>query len=96
MGKSFGFGMVPATSARRVLNVIAYYFFVRGFRLSDASVVAPLILIMPVLLLVTSPLMLSEHVPPLGELGVIFAVLGSAFLGGNDPSDCVSSLARSA
>jgi membrane associated rhomboid family serine protease len=40
----------------------------------------------PVLLPVTSPLMLSEHVPPLGELGVIFAVLGSAFLGGNDPS----------
>jgi drug/metabolite transporter (DMT)-like permease len=66
--------------------VIAYYFFVRAFRLSDASLVAPLMLVTPVLLLVTSPLILSEHVPPLGALGVIFAVLGSAFLGGSDPS----------
>jgi uncharacterized membrane protein len=66
--------------------VIAYHLFVRAFRLSDASLVAPLILITPVLLLVTSPLILSEYVPPLGALGVIFAVLGSAFLGGSDPS----------
>ena len=29
---------------------------------------------------------LSEHVPPLGALGVIFAVLGSAFLGGSSRS----------
>ena len=66
--------------------MIAYYLFVRAFRLSDASLVAPLILITPILLLVTSPLILSEYVPPLGALGVIFAVLGSAFLGGSDPS----------
>jgi len=66
------------------LNLIAYYFFVRAFRLSDASLVAPLILITPVLLLVTSPLMLSEHVSPLGAFGVIFAVVGSAFLGMSD------------
>ena len=69
-----------------VLNVIAYYLFVGAFWLSDASLVAPLVLITPVLLLVTSPLILGEHVPPLGALGVIFAVLGSAFLGGSDPS----------
>jgi hypothetical protein len=46
----------------------------------------PVILITPVLLLVTSPLILSEHVPPLGTLGVIFAVLGSTFLGGSSRS----------
>src|SRR3984893_1360823 len=79
-------GFWPLLLLDGVLNVIAYYLFVRAFRLSDASLVAPLILITPVLLLVTSPLILGEHVPPLGALGVIFAVLGSAFLGGSSRS----------
>jgi drug/metabolite transporter (DMT)-like permease len=79
-------GFWPLLLLDGVLNVIAYYFFVRAFRLSDASLVAPLMLVTPVLLLVTSPLILSEHVPPIGALGVVFAVLGSAFLGGSDPS----------
>ena len=58
-------GFSPLLLLDGALNVIAYYFFVGAFRLSDASLVAPLMLVTPVLLLVTSPLILSEHVPPL-------------------------------
>src|ERR1700731_320490 len=49
-------GFWPLLLLDGVFNVIAYYFFVRAFRLSDASLVAPLMLVTPVLLLVTSNL----------------------------------------
>jgi len=75
----------PLLLGAGALNVIAYYFFVRAFRLSDASLVAPLVLITPVFLLATSPLMVAELVSPLGALGVIFSVLGAVFLGLSEP-----------
>jgi drug/metabolite transporter (DMT)-like permease len=75
----------PLLLAGGVLNVIAYYFFVRAFRFSDASLVAPLALVTPVFLLVTSPLIVAEHVSLLGSLGVIFTVLGAIALGLSEP-----------
>jgi drug/metabolite transporter (DMT)-like permease len=62
------------------LNVVAYVMFIRAFRLSDASLVAPLVLLTPVLMLFTSPLMTGETAPPMGVLGVILTVLGVGLL----------------
>ncbi|KAF2992648.1 DMT family transporter [Methylocystis sp. MJC1] len=66
-----------------VLNVVAYFFYIRGFRLSDASLVAPLVLLTPVLMLVTSPIMTGEQAPPMGMFGVLFTVLGVGLLDAN-------------
>ncbi|QGM98399.1 EamA family transporter [Methylocystis parvus] len=65
------------------LNVTAYAFYIRSFRLSDASLVAPLVLLTPVLMLVTSPIMTGEHAPPMGMLGVLLTVLGVGLLDAN-------------
>jgi drug/metabolite transporter (DMT)-like permease len=65
------------------LNVVAYFFYIRGFRLSDASLVAPLVLLTPVLMLVTSPIMTGEQATPMGMFGVLFTVLGVGLLDAN-------------
>jgi len=65
------------------LNVVAYAFYIRAFRLSDASLVAPLVLLTPVLMLVTSPIMTGERAPPMGMFGVLFTVLGVGLLDAN-------------
>lgn len=65
------------------LNVVAYALYIRAFRLSDASLVAPLVLLTPVLMLVTSPIMTGEQAPPLGMFGVLFTVLGVGLLDAN-------------
>ena len=75
----------PILLAGSSLNVAAYYFYVRAFRLSDASLVAPIVLVTPVFLLVTSPLMVGEHVSPVGAFGVIVSVFGSIFLALSEP-----------
>ena len=62
------------------LNIVAYALYIRAFRLSDASLVAPLVLLTPVLMLVTSPIMTGEHAPPMGMFGVLFTVLGVGLL----------------
>jgi drug/metabolite transporter (DMT)-like permease len=62
------------------LNVVAYALYIRAFRLSDASLVAPLVLLTPVLMLVTSPIMVGETAPPMGAFGVLFTVLGVGLL----------------
>lgn len=76
-----GFATLLAWSA--ALNVVAYFFYIRGFRLSDASLVAPLVLLTPVLMLVTSPIMTGEQAPPMGMLGVLLTVLGVGLLDAN-------------
>jgi drug/metabolite transporter (DMT)-like permease len=68
------------------LNVVAYVFYIRAFRLSDASLVAPLVLLTPVLMLVTSPIMTGEHAPPMGVFGVLFTVLGVGLLDADQTS----------
>jgi drug/metabolite transporter (DMT)-like permease len=73
-----GFWRILAWSG--ALNVVAYALYIRAFRLSDASLVAPLVLLTPVLMLVTSPIMVGEHVPPMGVFGVVFTVLGVGLL----------------
>jgi drug/metabolite transporter (DMT)-like permease len=62
------------------LNVVAYAFYIRAFRFSDASLVAPLVLLTPVLMLITSPIMVGENIPPMGIFGVLFTVAGVGLL----------------
>ncbi len=68
------------------LNVVAYALYIRAFRLSDASLVAPLVLLTPVLMLVTSPIMTGEQAPPMGVFGVLFTVLGVGLLDADQAS----------
>ncbi|PPD44619.1 MAG: hypothetical protein CTY15_06650 [Methylocystis sp.] len=77
-----GFATLLAWSG--ALNIVAYFFYIRGFRLSDASLVAPLVLLTPVLMLVTSPIMTGERAPPMGMLGVLLTVLGVGLLDANE------------
>lgn len=67
-----------------LLNIAAYGFYIRAFRLSDASLVAPLALLTPVLMLVTSPIMIGEQAPPMGIFGVLFTVIGVGLLDANN------------
>ncbi len=76
-----GFSTLLAWSS--ALNIIAYFFYIRAFRLSDASLVAPLVLLTPVLMLVTSPLMTGEQAPPMGVIGVVLTVAGVGLLDAN-------------
>jgi drug/metabolite transporter (DMT)-like permease len=73
---------LPLLALSGALNLVAYALYVRAYRLADASLVAPLILTTPVLMLVTSPLMTGERIPPLGALGVVLCVFGAGLLGG--------------
>jgi uncharacterized membrane protein len=73
-------GFWPVLILNGCLNAVAYVFFIRAFRLSDASLVAPIVLLTPVLMLVTSPLMTGETAPPMGILGVVLTVLGVGLL----------------
>ncbi|ARN83764.1 DMT family transporter [Methylocystis bryophila] len=75
----------PLLLGSSVLNVAAYYFFVRAYRLSDASLAAPLLLITPVLMLVTSPLLVGQRVSPLGAAGVVLSVAGGLVLASSEP-----------
>jgi drug/metabolite transporter (DMT)-like permease len=68
------------------LNVVAYALYIRAFRLSDASLIAPLVLLTPVLMLFTSPVMTGEQAPPMGVLGVLFTVLGVGLLDADQES----------
>lgn len=73
-------GFWPLLFWDSAINIVAYLFYFRAFRLADASLVAPLVLLTPLLMLVTSPLMLGESVPPAGAIGVVFTVVGVGLL----------------
>jgi drug/metabolite transporter (DMT)-like permease len=75
----------PLVAASTTLNVAAYLLFVRAFRLAEASLVAPLMLLTPVLLLATSPIMVGERVSPLGGFGVVLSVVGAIILASSEP-----------
>ncbi len=77
----------PLLFGTTVLNVVAYYFFVRAYRLSDASLAAPLLLLTPVLMLVTSPLLIDQQVSTLGATGVVLSVAGGLILAASEPGE---------
>jgi uncharacterized membrane protein len=59
----------------------ALYFYIKALRYSDVSLVAPMMLLTPAVLLVTSPIILGEHTSLAGALGVLFIVIGSYVMG---------------
>ncbi len=75
----------PLLLGSSLLNVAAFYFFVRAYRLSDASLAAPLLLLTPVLMLVTSPLLVGQRVSALGAAGVVLSVAGGFVLALSEP-----------
>jgi drug/metabolite transporter (DMT)-like permease len=75
----------PLLLGSSLLNVGAFYFFVRAYRLSDASLAAPLLLLTPVLMLVTSPILVGQRVSALGAAGVVLSVAGGFVLALSEP-----------
>ena len=59
-----------------IINIIAYSFYIIALRASQASLIIPLVLITPIFMLFTSPLMLGENTPPIGIIGVILILVG--------------------
>ena len=57
----------------------------RAYRLSEASLIAPLLLVTPVLMLVTSPILVDQRVSALGAGGVILSVAGGLILASSEP-----------
>lgn len=64
-----------------ILGSLAFFFYLRALRYSDVSLVAPMMLLTPAILLVTSPIMLGEYSSLGGIVGVLFIVFGSYFIG---------------
>lgn len=62
--------------AALLLNVISQNLFIRAFKLSDASTIAPLRLIIPPLVIVTGFLFLNERPDALGVVGILTTVVG--------------------
>jgi drug/metabolite transporter (DMT)-like permease len=75
----------PLLLSSTALNVAAYYSYVRAYRSSEASLVAPLLLVTPVLMLVTSPILVDQRVSALGGAGVILSVAGGIILALSEP-----------
>lgn len=63
-----------------VLNLIATIFYLKALRYGDISLVIPLISLSPLILLISSPLILGEFPEPSGFIGVIFIVIGAYLL----------------
>lgn len=59
-------GFFPLPIITGLLNGIALYFQTRALQISEASLVAPLQLLTPLFLLITSPLMLGERMEAIG------------------------------
>ncbi|MFM9161942.1 MAG: EamA family transporter [Methylocystis sp.] len=59
-----------------IINIIAYSFYIIALRASQASLIIPLVLITPIFMLFTSPIMLGENTPPIGIIGVILIFIG--------------------
>lgn len=62
------------------INVVTTILYIKAIKISDVSVVVPLVSFTPAFLLVTSPIILGEVPSPLGMFGVMLVVAGSYFL----------------
>lgn len=62
------------------LNLVSQNLFIRAFKLSDASLIAPLRLIIPPIVIITGFVFLGEKPSLLGALGIFITMLGLWFL----------------
>ena len=58
------------------LNVLATVLYMKALKHSDISIVSPIKAISPMLLLITSPIMIGEYASPVGAIGVIVVTSG--------------------
>jgi drug/metabolite transporter (DMT)-like permease len=77
-----GLGVAIAGSA--FPNLLAYLLLAKSVKLSDLSLVTPLLGLTPLFLLVTSPIILGERAGPLGIVGVVMIVAGAYLLNARD------------
>jgi len=71
----YQFWLISVTSA--ILSGLGLLFTFKALRISDVSLISPMTQLTPLILLVTSPLMLGEMLTTAGVLGVIGIVCGS-------------------
>ncbi len=62
------------------LKTFIIILYMRAIKLSDLSLVAPLVTSTPLFLLITSPIMVNEFPQPIGLVGVVFIVIGAYML----------------
>ena len=62
------------------LEILSAYLYMRAIELADVSLVLPFQALTPVLLPITSGLILGEKYPPEGILGIIMVSAGSVFM----------------
>jgi len=73
-------GFWLAAGGTITLNLISQNLFIRAFKLRDASLIAPLRLIVPPLVIVTGFVFLGERPSLLGALGIFITMIGLWFL----------------
>lgn len=73
-------GFWVATTITVLLNLVAQNLFIRAFRLSEASLIAPLRLIIPPLVILTGFVFLGETPSLTGAIGIFVTVIGLWFL----------------
>ena len=62
------------------LNILAFTLYIRALKLSDLSLTVPLVMLTPLFLLATSPLIVQEWPTRLDAIGVVLLVVGSYVL----------------
>ncbi len=73
-----------------LLNVFAFYFYLKALSLSPVSLMVPLLAFSPALLLITSPIILGEFPDSMGLAGILLITVGSYILYMEDSGDYLS------
>lgn len=66
----------PALAVSSLIGVVATVSLMKALKLSDVSVISPLYATSPMLLLITSPIMVNEFPSPMGLVGVMCIIAG--------------------
>jgi drug/metabolite transporter (DMT)-like permease len=64
------------------LEILGYYLFLSAIRMAPLSLTVPLLAFTPVLTILTSAVLVGEHVTPRGALGISMVALGAYVLNG--------------
>ncbi|MBF0624410.1 MAG: EamA family transporter [Magnetococcales bacterium] len=76
----FGPQFWPAVVSGALCNTVAFFLYIHAVRRSDLSLTTPILAFSPVLLLLTSPIMVGESPSPGGLVGILLVVGGSYIL----------------
>jgi uncharacterized membrane protein len=82
-----GSGLWFALVVSGTLNALGAVLYIKAIKISDISLVIPLISLTPLFLFITSPLIIGEWPSAVGSLGVVLIVAGSYVLNFKHRSD---------